>query len=151
MGHQDAASPPSPNHIAPPPPLPLGIYPLALELHLSLPHLTWLNLTPPTPRKMTLHQLLWKIFDVDPQIDGFIERIQEKLSEPVEQAGTGTSTKRGGRLNTKLRQQLTIQEFSGDSGSSFWERNFQSDDEVPWYKFQKCFLEDYESQLSSMY
>lgn len=101
---------------------------------------------------MTLDQLQWTIFDVDPQIDGFIAKVQEKLSE--EQAGVETSaifTKRGGRLNTKLRQQSTLQEISVDPGNSFWDRNFQSEDEVPWYKFQKCFLDDYESQLSSMY
>lgn len=108
---------------------------------------------------MTLYQLLWTIFDVDPQVGGFVQKIQEKLSEAEETASlvsTDTSivTKRGGRLNTKLRSQNTMQDINiGDEQShinSFWDRNFESDEEVPWYKFQKCFLDDYETQLSSM-
>lgn len=106
--------------------------------------------------KMTLHQLLWTIFDVDPQVEGFIQKIQEKLSEAEETAVTSSVfTRRGGRLNTKLRTQTTLQDISiGTEQSrigSFWDRNFESDDEVPWYKFQKCFLDDYETQLSKSF
>ena len=31
---------------------------------------------------------------------------------------------------------------------TFWERNFPTDDEVPWFRFQQAFLTDYEAQLS---
>lgn len=101
---------------------------------------------------MTLHQLEWAIFDIDPQVGSFIEKIKKQLSaETNVETSVVITTKRGGRLNTKLRQQTTVQEISVGANDSFWDRNFQSDDEVAWYKFQKCFLDDYESQLSGTY
>lgn len=113
--------------------------------------------------KMTLHQLAWTIFDVDPksQIEGFVAKIKEAASSEPETASipqetSGTYTRRGGRLNTKLRQQTTLQDLGkgnsdGNSDESFWDRHFQSESEIPWYKFQQCFLEDYESRLSDLF
>lgn len=34
---------------------------------------------------------------------------------------------------------------------TFWERNFDTDDEVPWFRFQQAFLTDFDSQLKSMF
>ena len=60
----------------------------------------------------------------------------------------GTRTRRGGvRLNTKLRAQSTLTE-EDVVVDTFWERNFPTDDEVPWFRFQQAFLTDYEAQLS---
>ena len=62
----------------------------------------------------------------------------------------GTRTRRGGvRLNTKLRTQSTLTEE--DVVDTFWDRNFPTDDEVPWFRFQQAFLTDYEAQLSGRY
>ena len=110
----------------------------------------------PQHRKMTLYQLTWTIFDVDPksQIEGFVVKIKEAASSEPETASipqetSGTFTRRGGRLNTKLRQQATLQDLGkGNSDDNFWDQHFQSESEIPWYKFQQCFLEDYESHLS---
>ena len=46
-----------------------------------------------------------------------------------------------------------MRDFDGSEGESiqintFWERNFEQEDDVPWYKFQQAFLSDYEAQLS---
>ena len=113
---------------------------------------------------MTLNQIEWIIFDVDPapQLEEYVTKLQrlatassdgEVPTSPTASIDQSTIIKRrGGRLNTKLRAQTTVQEFGSDMQhvDTFWERNFQSEDEVPWYKFQKSFLDDYETQLSSM-
>lgn len=110
-------------------------------------------------RKITLNQIQWTIFDAegddfDMQVKAFIQVIQGEVNQqPLpEDSITDNSAlmkKRGGRLNTKLRQQSTLQDLGVEQIDTFWDRNFKSDDEVPWYKFQKCFLEDYEAKLSS--
>lgn len=109
---------------------------------------------------MTLHQLGWKVFDVDPksQIEGFVQEIEEQTAQaetesinPATSPDSALIKRRGGRLNTKLRQQTTVQEFATTDQThigTFWERNFSGEAEVPWYKFQKGFLEDYESKLA---
>ena len=38
-----------------------------------------------------------------------------------------------------------------DVVDTFWDRNFPTDDEVPWFRFQQAFLTDYEAQLSGRY
>lgn len=106
---------------------------------------------------MTLHQLEWTVFDVDPQqTESFVAKIREGVTSPAESPPPrdGTYSRRGGRLNTKLRQQSTMQDIGTGAGgqlNTFWDRNFQSEAEVPWYKFQKSFLDNYEAQLSCMY
>lgn len=126
-----------------------------------------MNYYPPFPhslpplRKMTLYQIDWKIFDVDPknQIKDYVEMIQSTISDSVSSGETSPESsidasafivRRGGRLNTKLRQQVTVQEFGENQPQidTFWDRNFASEDEVAWYKFQKSFLDDYEAKLS---
>ena len=110
---------------------------------------------------MTLHQLEWFIFDdesqQDPNVQGFIEKIKQQIlgQETSSIATTGLDSssfimKRGGRLNTKLRTRTTVQDFQENQPhiDTFWDRNFPSDDEVPWFKFQTSFLNDYDAQLS---
>lgn len=110
-------------------------------------------------RKMTLYEIHWKIFDVDPkeQMTDFTETIKKHVSagevaNPTTSLDSSTFIKkRGGRLNTKLRQQVTVEDF-GTEGQpqigNFWDRYFSGEDEVPWYKFQKSFLDDYEARLT---
>ncbi len=115
---------------------------------------------------MTLYQTKWVIFDVDPQpqLEDYISEVQgmvtpsgegEALTSPMASIDQSSLIKRrGGRLNTKLRTQTTMQEFgmgNQEQINNFWERSFHEDDEVPWYKFQKCFLDNYEAQLSSTF
>lgn len=113
---------------------------------------------------MTLYQIQWSVFDdkekQDMLIKTFIQLVQDQVSpkqSPEEESLAGPSkdisvliTKRGGRLNTKLRAQTTVRDIGGEDLhiDNFWDRNFPTDSEVPWYKFQKCFLEDYEAQLA---
>lgn len=111
---------------------------------------------------MTLYQAKWCIFDVDPkpQLVDYVKEVKGMVSSGEEEAPASPTTsidqsslikKRGGRLNTKLRAQTTVQEFGATTEhiDTFWERNFKSDDEVAWFKFQQAFLNDFESQLSS--
>ncbi len=107
---------------------------------------------------MTLHQIDWNIITENSEeaLSALIEKAKEQISVPTEGPGSPLGSidtsalivRRGGRLNTKLRQQTTVSNF-GDQINGFWDRNFNEDLEVPWYKFQKCFLDDYETQLSS--
>lgn len=105
---------------------------------------------------MTLNQVTWKIFDVDPkaQIKAFAQDIKDKASQADSEAPAASidaAPYRKRRLNTKLRQQSTMQDLGTSEQThinTFWERNFTTDEEVPWYKFQTKFLEDYESKLS---
>ena len=112
---------------------------------------------------MTLQQIPWTIFDEESQQDEkikmFIEEARsqcKKVEDEVTSSAASDSSafikRRGGRLNTKLRQ-TTLQDIKlGEDQpqiETFWDRNFPSEEEVPWYKFQKCFLDDYETQLSS--
>lgn len=112
---------------------------------------------------MTLHQLQWTIFDVDPapQTESFVKKIKDHMSPEAPTTSVTSSIdtsalimKRGGRLNTKLKQQSTLGGLGTSTSptqiNNFWDRNFPSDSEVPWYKFQKCFLSDYETKLSGM-
>ena len=110
---------------------------------------------------MTLNQTEWKIFDEDPKthMEGFCTQVQQQMTvveeasvNPMVSVESALIKRRGGRLNTKLRQQSTVQDFSlGEQVEqihNFWERNFPDEEEVAWYKFQKAFLDDYESKLS---
>lgn len=112
---------------------------------------------------MTLHQIHWTIFDVDPapQTEAFVKKIQDHMSPgaPTTSVTSSIDTsalikRRGGRLNTKLKQQSTLGGLGVSTSptqiDTFWDRNFPSDNEVAWYKFQTCFLSDYETQLSGM-
>jgi hypothetical protein len=102
---------------------------------------------------MTLHQLQWEVVDKDPtKVESVIKRIQEQPEEPASPTVSLTPARKGGRLNTKLRNQNTLQDINiGTTQTqidSFWDRHFESEEEVLWYKFQKQFLDDYETQLS---
>ena len=109
---------------------------------------------------MTLNQLRWSVFDdedkQDLYIKTFIQLIQEQVAPKTspetsfdEASVPVLISRRGGRLNTKLKAQSTIRDIGDDLQiENFWDRNFPSDEEVAWYKFQKCFLNDYETQLA---
>ena len=113
-------------------------------------------------RKMTLNQLQWSVFDdkekQDMYLKTFIQLIQDHLSNKShaedsigdDYYSSAFITRRGGRLNTKLRSQSTIRDIGGEDLQimNFWDRNFPNEEEVPWFKFQKCFLNDYEIQLA---
>ena len=107
---------------------------------------------------MTLHQLKWTVFDEDTsdKLESFTKEIQEQASQaepaadPVASLDSALMKRRGGRLNTKLRQQSTVQNFGTTEQThinTFWERNFAEEEEVAWYKFQRAFLDDYEADL----
>lgn len=124
--------------------------------------------------KLTLQSLHWSVLqsgsDGDPhKLTEFVELIQAQLTNPtvVEQvevvqtsvvgsAAPHHSTRRGGRLNTKLRAQSTALDMGETketefSGTNFWERNFPDLEDVAWFRFQQAFLTDYESKLAGLF
>jgi len=108
-------------------------------------------------RKMTLKLVDWTIFKSKDQesedVKYLVEKIQ-KVCQPAETPAAPTAqvgiSRRGARLNTKLKAQSTVKDIGGDNLmiENFWDRNFESAEEVPWSKFEEAFKKDYDSQLS---
>ncbi len=110
---------------------------------------------------MTLNQLQWVVFEIkeedDLNVKSLIQHIQEAAATKTEEAAAtptttaGRVSRRGARLNTKLRAQSTVKDIGGEELmiDNFWDRNFASEDEVTWDRFEECFRKDYEAQLSS--
>jgi len=119
--------------------------------------------------KLTLQSLSWTVFDKEAEKEAvgrqFVQLVQEQLTKPVgeqvelaptqslQSAPPGVRVGRGVRLNTKLRAQSTTRDGEDEGGvtDTFWERNFQTEEEVPWFRFQQAFLSDYEAQLSGLF
>lgn len=59
-------------------------------------------------------------------------------------------SKRRARINTKLRSTNTFEETVDTTKDTFFDRNFQDEAEVAWFKFQQAFLTDYQAQLSGI-
>lgn len=113
--------------------------------------------------RLTLQGLAWTTFANAEEREtvgrGFVQLVQENLSKPVHETAdvvlttslTSAPTKKA-RINTKLRQQTTVRDEQHEGPlNTFWDRNFPTDDEVPWFKFQQAFLTDYEAQLSGLF
>ena len=102
----------------------------------------------------------WSLFESkeedDKNVLTLLEKIQASITTKPEQetpeVPVGTLGRRGARLNTKLKAQSTARDIGGDNLmiENFWDRNFESAEEVPWTKFEEAFKKDYESQLSGV-
>ena len=102
------------------------------------------------------------------------ETIEVQVEQPLESAAP-TQARRM-RMNTKFRTQTTYVSLSlslslshsslylvcllsllslsevaqvEEVSDTFWERNFESSDAVPWFRFQQAFISDYDTQLKS--
>lgn len=46
---------------------------------------------------------------------------------------------------------MSFEETVDTTTGTFFDRNFQGESEVPWFRFQQAFLTDYEAQLTGVW
>ena len=98
----------------------------------------------------------WNTFEPDKfdvALPSFMDAIKKGMSgevedEPEESRPTTAPRKKlYDYANVKRPSKI---ELIGEEGN-FWQRNFGSDEEVAWYKFQQAFLSDFKTNLSESF
>lgn len=141
---------------------------------MTLQSLAWTVFDSDTPDDATINQFIQSVQVSQKQDSG--SDPATATNQSLESSQSTASKPARARMNTKIRSATSVYHhkcltlslllllffffsfcFSVTSidvdsvADTFWERNFDTDDEVPWYKFQQAFLTDFDSQLKSKF
>ena len=106
-------------------------------------------------RKLTLQKMDWHIFppdNMESTLPAFMAELKTSLSgEAPKDASAKDETPVTNRrqLYAHSKQQSKFEQV--DEQGNFWDRNFGSEEEVAWFKFQQAFLTEYNTNISESF
>ena len=97
----------------------------------------------------------WHIFPSDKMestLPAYMEQLKSSLSGEVrkdEISENSTSATSRRQLYAHSKKQSKYEQV--DEQGNFWQRNFGSEEQIPWFRFQQAFLTEYETSIAELF